>query len=236
MVFDKQRLFIGILIILAVLFFYLAGIDYIFYFLIIYFIGYDLYKSNFFKNNIFKYLIPIMLFIIVINFFYLLNIKFFLYLILLSSFLTILINNYVKVFFVISIFFFSLILFNFLSVNRDIFFLILMLSFINDSFAYLFGKTIKGPLILPSLSPNKTWSGTLMSTFTSFLILFNLEFSFLLSLLLSISFFIGDIFFSYIKRISNIKDFSNLLPGHGGILDRLDSMYFAFIIMGLFNL
>tara|TARA_B100001027_G_scaffold95775_1_gene65758 strand:- start:1451 stop:1621 length:171 start_codon:yes stop_codon:yes gene_type:complete len=53
-------------------------------------------------------------------------------------------------------------------------------------------------------------------------------------MLISVSFFSGDIFFSYFKRFMHIKDFSNSLGGHGGILDRIDSMFFVAIIFQIY--
>ena len=53
---------------------------------------------------------------------------------------------------------------------------------------------------------------------------------------MAISLFYGDIYFSYIKRKLDIKDFSNLLASHGGILDRLDSISFLIIIFGILNI
>ena len=131
---------------------------------------------------------------------------------------------------------YAIIIYELLSLNRDIFFLIISISFINDTSAYFFGNFIKGPVIVPSISPNKTWSGTISSTLISFLLLIFLNFSFTLSFLLSVSFFLGDLYFSYIKRMLNLKDFSNILLGHGGILDRLDSMFFGFIICSFYTI
>ena len=117
---------------------------------------------------------------------------------------------------------------------RDLFFLIILVSFFNDTIAFVSGNILKGPKIIPNISPNKTWSGTLFSFLITFLILFNLQFGIIYSILISISFFLGDIYFSYVKRIYGIKDFSNLLKSHGGILDRLDSNFFSFILLNFF--
>ena len=120
----------------------------------------------------------------------------------------------------------------FISFEGNLIYIIFLISFINDTFAYIVGKTFKGPLITPKISPKKTWSGTIFSFLLS-LILFNFfGFNIFYSFILSISLFLGDIYFSYVKRSINIKDFSNLIPGHGGILDRMDSLFFLpFIII-----
>lgn len=108
-------------------------------------------------------------------------------------------------------------------------------SFLNDTSAYLFGKFFKGPKILPLISPNKTWSGTFFSfliSTLSFKYFFN--FNIYDSLMLSLLFFFGDIYFSSIKRKLNIKDFSKSLKGHGGILDRLDSIFLCTFYIFIF--
>ncbi len=115
--------------------------------------------------------------------------------------------------------------------SREIFFLIFLVSFFNDTIAYIFGKIIKGPLIIPSISPNKTWSGTLISFVSTSVLLLFLDYSLFISIILSLSLFFGDIFFSLVKRKNNLKDFSSVLGGHGGVLDRLDSIFFFIIII-----
>ena len=123
-----------------------------------------------------------------------------------------------------------MILFYLMNSDRNLFYLIFFISFFNDTVAYIFGKFLGGPRILPKISPNKTWSGTFISFLLTTLLLFSLNFNILISMIISISIFFGDIFFSYIKRFLNLKDFSPLLGSHGGILDRLDSMFFVTII------
>tara|TARA_B100001057_G_C22177500_1_gene691944 strand:- start:72 stop:416 length:345 start_codon:yes stop_codon:yes gene_type:complete len=113
--------------------------------------------------------------------------------------------------------------------------LIIAISFVNDTIAYIAGSNIKGPLISPKISPNKTWSGTSISFFVSTFTLVLLEYSLIVSSIMAISLFYGDIYFSYIKRKLNIKDFSTLLSTHGGVLDRLDSISFLVIIFGILN-
>ena len=147
------------------------------------------------------------------------------------SFFFIKINN---VFFLINIIFFIYFLYTLSLLDRFLFYICFIVSFINDTSAYIFGKFLKGPLIIPSISPKKTWSGTSLSSILSFFILYYLEFNIFVSLLLSISLFLGDIYFSYIKRINSLKDFSNLLSSHGGILDRVDSIFFFLIILHLY--
>ena len=120
--------------------------------------------------------------------------------------------------------------------NRDFFYLIIFISFLNDTSAYVFGNLLKGPKISKKISPNKTWSGTLISIFISCIVLFYLNFSFINSLIISTLFFYGDLYFSYIKRLFSIKDFSSILSSHGGVLDRLDSITIPSIYVFFINL
>ena len=112
-----------------------------------------------------------------------------------------------------------------------------------DSFSLIGGRLIGGRKLMPKISPNKTYSG-LITGFLSLVI-----FSFLLVLFfnsniliilftISIGFisFMGDAIESCIKRYLKIKDFSNLMPGHGGILDRMDAFILFFLIHFIFNI
>tara|TARA_B100000315_G_C14564615_1_gene582272 strand:+ start:505 stop:1302 length:798 start_codon:yes stop_codon:yes gene_type:complete len=124
--------------------------------------------------------------------------------------------------------------------NIIIWFLITIWS--TDTLSFLFGNLIKGPRIFPDLSPSKTYSGTIFGIFfgsiiglISFIHIFNSSNNFFLfylfSLLLSFSALIGDLIISKIKRYFNVKDSSKILPGHGGFLDRYDSISFGFIVL-----
>ena len=115
--------------------------------------------------------------------------------------------------------------------NRDLFYLIIFISFYNDTIAYIFGNLLGGRKIIPLISPNKTWSGTIASfILSSIFIYFYLNYPIFICLLMSISFL--EIYFFYNKRNLQIKDFSNL-KSHGGILDRLDSMIFLPLIINI---
>ena len=104
---------------------------------------------------------------------------------------------------------------------------------LNDTFAYIFGSLIGGKKIAPSISPNKTYAGLLGGLIGSiaFILLFD-RFVFPLSigdqcifvLIFSIVGFLGDLLESFLKRQANVKDSSRLLMGHGGALDRVDSL------------
>ena len=231
MAFNKNRILIGILIFLSCVFFYISQYDYIFFVIINLFIFLDL-KSLFFNNKKIYYILIILFCFIAFIFFnsfifsniYLLSI-------LLLIFLTFILKKHISIIFTFVIFVFAILLFYLIDNERNVFYLILFISFFNDTLAYFFGNLFKGPLILPSISPKKTWSGTMVSFFLSTIVLWYMNYTFILALFLSISLFFGDIYFSYIKRKLNLKDFSNTLGNHGGILDRLDSMFLITIII-----
>tara|TARA_B100000963_G_scaffold2168_1_gene1729 strand:- start:5816 stop:6460 length:645 start_codon:yes stop_codon:yes gene_type:complete len=118
--------------------------------------------------------------------------------------------------------------------NKQIIFLfILSICIFTDIGGYIFGKILKGKK-LTSISPNKTYAGMMGSFLCSLIIcmIFIIYFNFPISLLIY-TFFIslvsqsGDLFISYLKRKANIKDTGNFLPGHGGLLDRLDGIIFS---------
>ena len=113
----------------------------------------------------------------------------------------------------------------------------------SDIGGFIFGKIFKGPK-LTKISPNKTYSGAIGSIvltlitvsilFYYFLKIFNLD-TIILALLVSIFCQLGDLLFSLIKRKAKVKDTGNILPGHGGVLDRLDGIYLG-IPVGILTL
>ncbi len=114
--------------------------------------------------------------------------------------------------------------------------LILLIGCIaSDIGGYVFGKTFKGPK-LTKLSPNKTIAGSIGSFLFSVIIIsilfyyytdiFNIKIL-IISFITSLACQLGDLFFSYLKRKAKLKDTGNFLPGHGGVLDRLDGIYFG---------
>ena len=113
-----------------------------------------------------------------------------------------------------------------------------------DVFSYILGAIFGKRKLLPKISPNKTWSGLvsglLFSNFLSLsyvLIFYELSFYYVIFINLVIAFsFFGDIIQSYFKRISKIKNSSNLITGHGGFFDRIDSFSLSVYILLAFNL
>ena len=107
-----------------------------------------------------------------------------------------------------------------------------------DSFAYLGGSTIGGPKLAPKISPNKTWSGFLsglafaglFGALAAYVTGFSPWFGLILALPIAVFSVIGDLLESAIKRHLGVKDSGRLLPGHGGLLDRVDSLMLAAVV------
>ncbi len=106
----------------------------------------------------------------------------------------------------------------------------------NDVAQYIWGKLFGKNPIVPQVSPKKTWEGFIGGVATTtlgaallapILTPFDLPFALLAGLLIGVSGFIGDVTFSALKRDLKIKDAGSLIPGHGGILDRIDSLALA---------
>ena len=125
-----------------------------------------------------------------------------------------------------------------------LFLLVILTCISTDIGGYTFGKILKGPKIT-KISPNKTYSGMLGSFSLSIIFLIILKSNtdlfllikneslaylniFILALIISFVSQLGDLIISYFKRKSNIKNTGEILPGHGGLLDRIDGMLFAF--------
>ena len=127
------------------------------------------------------------------------------------------------------------------------------IALLSDTFAYLVGSTLRGPKLCPKISPNKSWSGAiggvlggvLMGVITYLLIKnidamniiltstkINLAWLMILGGLGSAVSQVGDIFESYLKRKSGVKDSGNFMPGHGGMLDRVDALMFCLVFVG----
>jgi len=151
--------------------------------------------------------------------------------------------------FLYKIFGFSFLIFSFYTIYKirndlpndyDDFLLIILVCVSTDIGGYIFGNIFKGPK-LTKISPKKTYSGMiggylLSIIFANFFLnnYFNrttMELTgdtFILIILISTVSQIGDLIISYFKRLSNVKDTGKIIPGHGGLLDRIDGMIFAF--------
>lgn len=113
----------------------------------------------------------------------------------------------------------------------------------SDSFAYIFGKILRGPKLMPKVSPNKTIAGLIGAMFGPVVILLIgkglLDFFEVAEPIMSYMFIIGlgcvigvisqagDLMISAFKRAADVKDSGNIIPGHGGLLDRIDALLLA---------
>ena len=124
--------------------------------------------------------------------------------------------------------------------NYNIFLFVFLICISTDIGGYVFGNIFKGPK-LTKISPKKTYAGMLGGYLLSIIfttiffeyfvnnidILFHSQFFIIVILISSVS-QLGDIIVSYFKRLSKVKDTGKIIPGHGGLLDRIDGMIFAF--------
>jgi phosphatidate cytidylyltransferase len=124
-------------------------------------------------------------------------------------------------------------------------FLIFCSTYINDSFAYIFGRLFGKHKMFPLISPKKTWEGFIGGLLSVIVCSLLFYYSFhklipfttsgiikviLFSISISVLSTAGDLFESRLKRIASVKDSGTILPGHGGILDRIDAMLFTSIL------
>ena len=150
-----------------------------------------------------------------------------------SKLLVLSMNSIFSIF--VSVFCYLFLFFSFNAQLKLILFIILLGCIFSDIGGYLFGKTFGGPK-LTKISPNKTIAGSVGSLLISATTVFVLFFIFFgiyslnilfVGLITSFACQMGDLFFSYLKRKAKFKDFGKYLPGHGGVLDRLDGIFFG---------
>ena len=129
-------------------------------------------------------------------------------------------------------------------VGRDLVFMLFGAVWLSDIGGYVAGRLIGGPKLAPGISPNKTWAGAagaLVFVFAGALIYVALtgsqsQMMWVLALILSVATQAGDLFESWVKRRFGVKDSGTLIPGHGGVLDRVDGVFFAAPVLALFVL
>jgi phosphatidate cytidylyltransferase len=115
---------------------------------------------------------------------------------------------------------------------------IVFMTEINDVFQFTWGKILGRHKIIPKISPNKTWEGfiggilttTLLGYYLRFLTPFSPTEALIISFIIGCSGFIGDIVVSAVKRDIGLKDTGKMIPGHGGLLDRIDSLSVTSVI------
>ncbi len=189
------------------------------------------------------FIIPLALFFIIEGSFFFM---FFLSLIfLISIYEWLKITNKINIFKIIGVIFISFSIYSAYLLRNEqgiyVFLFIIFISILTDLGGYIFGKTFKGPK-LTKISPNKTYSGAIGSFLISIiggLIYFNLLIEdillnkesyitiFIFIFLISLISQLGDLIISFFKRIANLKNTGKILPGHGGLLDRIDGIIFT---------
>jgi phosphatidate cytidylyltransferase len=129
-------------------------------------------------------------------------------------------------------------------IGRDLVFILFGAVWLSDIGGYVAGRLFGGAKLAPRISPNKTWAGFVGAigfTVVGALVLSHLTEAggagnLILAAALSLATQAGDLFESWIKRLFEMKDSGNLIPGHGGVLDRVDGLLFAAPVLALFVL
>lgn len=128
--------------------------------------------------------------------------------------------------------------------NNSLLLFIYTLTWTFDTFAYLFGTRFGKHKLFPSISPKKSWEGFFGGAFitiiTALLITnmfenLNQYNTLIISIFLPITATIGDLVASSFKRAANVKDFGNLIPGHGGVVDRMDSFMITIPVLYIYT-
>ena len=122
--------------------------------------------------------------------------------------------------------------------------LVLLVVWVTDIGGYFAGRGIGGPKLWPKVSPNKTWAGAIGGFAASLAVAWGFAACglgktsalLLLGSILSIASQLGDLFESAVKRRFGVKDSSHIIPGHGGLLDRLDGFVAAVVLAAVFGL
>ena len=125
--------------------------------------------------------------------------------------------------------------------GRDLVFALLSAVWLSDIGGYAAGRLFGGPKLAARISPNKTWAGfagaigftVAGAVVVSYLTQIDNTGSILLAAALSLATQAGDLFESWIKRLCSVKDSGSLIPGHGGVLDRVDGLLFAAPVLSL---
>ena len=145
--------------------------------------------------------------------------------------------NICNLFFIIYISIYCLLflyLFNFIELKL-ILFTLLLGCIASDVGGFVVGKILQGPR-LTKISPKKTISGSIGSIIFSIVVIFSIFYYFtntlnykivIIGITTSVACQLGDLFFSFLKRKAKVKDTGNFFPGHGGVLDRLDGIFFG---------
>jgi phosphatidate cytidylyltransferase len=131
--------------------------------------------------------------------------------------------------------------------GRGLLLFVVFLTEMNDVFQFIWGKLLGRHKVIPKISPNKTWEGLVGGIITTTLVGYLLRFltplsgieSLIVSALIGFSGFVGDVIVSAVKRDIGLKDTGTLIPGHGGLLDRIDSLsitapVFFYIVYNLY--